>query len=65
MILENKDCIEFLQSLPDRSIDLMCIDPPYYKVVDDEWDKQWFTSDNYYEWCEKWINELGRVAKWN
>ena len=42
MILENKDCIEFLQSLPDRSIDLMCIDPPYYKVVDDEWDKQWF-----------------------
>ena len=65
MILENKDCVDFLQSLDDRSIDLMCIDPPYYRVVNDEWDNQWHTSEDYYKWCSQWIKELGRVAKWN
>jgi DNA modification methylase len=62
---KNQDCIEYLKSLDDRSVDLICTDPPYYRVVNDEWDNQWFTIDKYYEWCEQWIVELGRVAKWN
>ena len=62
---KNQDCLEFLSSLDDDVIDLICTDPPYYRVVNDEWDNQWFTIDEYYEWCEKWITELGRVAKWN
>jgi len=65
MNYKNQDCLEFLSSLDDDVIDLICTDPPYYRVVNDEWDNQWFTIDEYYEWCEKWINELGRVAKWN
>ena len=62
---KNQDCLEFLSSLDDNTVDLVCTDPPYYRVVNDKWDNQWFTIDEYYEWCEKWINELGRVAKWN
>lgn len=65
MNYKNQDCIEYLKSLDDRSVDLICTDPPYYRVVNDEWDNQWFTIDKYYEWCEQWIVELGRVAKWN
>lgn len=65
MIYKNEDCLTFLKSLKDRSVDLICTDPPYYRVVNDKWDNQWFTSDKYYEWCEEWIKELGRVAKWN
>jgi len=64
LIYKNQDCIEFIKSLESRSIDLICTDPPYYRVVNDEWDNQWFTIDQYYEWCEQWITELGRVAKW-
>lgn len=64
LIYENKDCIEFLKSLDDRTVDLICTDPPYYRVVSDKWDHQWFTSEEYYSWCEQWITELGRVAKW-
>jgi adenine-specific DNA-methyltransferase len=64
LIYKNQDCIEFLKSLDDRSVDLICTDPPYYRVVNDEWDNQWFTIDQYYDWCEQWITELGRVAKW-
>ena len=29
MILENKDCIEFMKTLPDKSIDMILADPPY------------------------------------
>ena len=65
MNYKNQDCLEFLSSLDDDVIDLICTDPPYYRVVNDKWDNQWFTIDEYYEWCEKWITELGRVAKWN
>ena len=64
LIYENKDCIEFLKSLDDKTVDLICTDPPYYRVVNDKWDNQWFTIDEYYSWCEQWITELGRVAKW-
>lgn len=62
---KNQDCLKFLRGIEDRSIDLICTDPPYFRVVNDEWDNQWFTSDEYYEWCIQWINELGRVAKWS
>jgi DNA modification methylase len=65
LIYKNQDCIEFLKTLDDRSVDLICTDPPYYRVVNDEWDNQWFTIDEYYRWCEDWISQLGRVAKWS
>jgi adenine-specific DNA-methyltransferase len=65
LIYKNQDCVEFLKTLDDKSVDLICTDPPYYRVVNDEWDNQWFTIDQYYEWCEQWITELGRVAKWS
>jgi DNA modification methylase len=65
MNYKNTDCISFLKELEDRTIDLIAIDPPYYRVVNDKWDNQWFTIDEYYEWCEQWIKELGRVSKWS
>ncbi|HAX7508517.1 TPA: site-specific DNA-methyltransferase, partial [Escherichia coli] len=30
--LINADCLHFIQSLPDDSIDLIVTDPPYFKV---------------------------------
>ena len=65
MNYKNQDCLDFLKTIEDNSIDLICTDPPYYRVVNDGWDNQWFTVDEYYKWCEEWIKELGRVAKWS
>lgn len=62
---ENANCLDFLKTLPDNSVDLIATDPPYYRVVNDEWDNQWFTIDEYYDWSKEWIVELGRVAKWS
>ena len=52
---ENKiylaDCLKFLKTMPDKSVDLFILDPPYYKVVSQEWDNQWFTIEEYINWC--------------
>ena len=66
---ENKiylaDCLKFLKTMPDKSVDLFILDPPYYKVVSQEWDKQWFTIEEYINWCKGWLFEVGRVSKWS
>ena len=61
----NLDCIEYLKQIEDKSIDMMVIDPPYYDVVKEGWDKQWSSIDGYYQWCEEWVSELRRVAKYS
>ena len=39
----NKDCIKFLKTLPDNSVDLVLTDPPYFIGFDGGkgWDSQW------------------------
>ena len=61
----NEDILTYFKRLPDRSVDLFILDPPYYRVVSDKWDKQWFTLEEYIEWCDKWITEIERTAKWS
>jgi len=61
--VHHADCTEFLRTLPDESIDLILIDPPYYNVVDDDWDNQWQSIDDYLAWCEQWMVESLRVMK--
>jgi len=59
----NGDCVEFLKELGDETIDSCITDPPYWGVVDDEWDNQWKNITEYKEWCESWIREIARVTK--
>ena len=60
---QNTDCLSFLETLESKSIDSILIDPPYYRVVNDKWDNQWFTIEEYYKWCRLWISELSRVQR--
>lgn len=57
------DCLEILQELPDKSIDLIVLDPPYWKVVQQKWDYQWRTEEDYQKWCLQWLTEIARVIK--
>ena len=59
----NIDCIEYMKSLPDECIDLIIADPPYFKIVKDEWDNQWNTEEDFYKWCREWIYECKRILK--
>lgn len=57
-LLMIKDCLEALKELPDKSVQLICIDPPYNLDLAD-----WDTYDNYMDWCADWLNECWRVLK--
>jgi DNA modification methylase len=57
------DCIEILKNIPDKSIDLVILDPPYWKVIQQKWDYQWRTEDDYVKWCCQWLSEIARVIK--
>jgi DNA modification methylase len=62
-ILLNEDCIAGLKSIPDNSIDFCFADPPYnlgkkYESADDG-----IEMLKYFEWCDQWLSELGRILK--
>ena len=65
MDIRNIDALELLQSLDDESVDLILTDPPYYKLLNIEWDKQWKTKEDYLIWLEGIIKESQRVLKHN
>ncbi len=50
------DCCDFLKDIPDNSVQLICIDPPYNLELE-----AWDVYDNYIEWAAKWLNEAYRV----
>ena len=54
------DCNEFLKELPDESVQLICIDPPYNLEL-----TGWDTYDNYIKWASTWIDEAYRVLSKN
>jgi DNA modification methylase len=57
------DVLEGLKNIPDKSQDLIIADPPYYKAINESWDKQWKTEAEYLDWCKLWFNECVRVLK--
>lgn len=58
------DCIEKLKDYEDNFFDLTIADPPYWKVVNEKWDYQWRTEDDYIEWSKKWFNEVYRTLRY-
>jgi len=63
MTLVNADCMDFLRTLEDDSVDLVLTDPPYFGIVANDWDNQWKDETAYLEWCRAWTNECVRVLK--
>lgn len=55
------DALEWLCSLPERSVDLIIADPPY-NIRKADWDE--FEDDEHYiEWSLQWIEQAARVLK--
>jgi DNA modification methylase len=59
------DCFDVLPFIPDKSVDLILIDPPYYRVVSEDFDKQWKTMGDYQEFVEKLAVQFQRILKAN
>ena len=61
----NKDCLKYLKTIPDNSIDLVLTDPPYFIGFDGGkgWDSKWKNDREYIQWCISWTKECIRVLK--
>jgi adenine-specific DNA-methyltransferase len=63
--LKHANCMEYLRSLEDNSVDLVVVDPPYFEIIKDAWDNQWASEKEYLDWCQEWTSECFRVLKPN
>jgi DNA modification methylase len=52
-----------MKTIPNEIFDLIIIDPPYYKAINEDWDKQWKTEEEYLNWTREYINECVRTLK--
>ena len=69
------DCLKKLNEVPDKSVDLIIIDPPY-NIMKDEWDNQWgrvpkgfkkkdesVCEQDYYNWLGQVFHKLNNKMK--
>lgn len=50
------DATKFLKKVPNNSIQLVLIDPPYNLELD-----TWDTFENYLQWAKQWLDEIYRI----
>ena len=55
------DCIAWMKSLPDESVDLIFADPPY-NISKAEWDT-FASQEKYIQFSIEWIEQAARVLK--
>jgi len=51
-----QDAVDFLKKMPDASVQLILIDPPYNLDL-----AYWDTFENYLDWAKQWLDEIYRV----
>ena len=61
----NDDCLNILKQLPDKCIDLIVTDAPYFGIVKNDWDNQWKDIFEFQKWVGEVGKELQRVLKDN
>lgn len=60
VFLQIADCLEILKKIPDNSVQLICIDPPYNLELEN-----WDIYENYILWADTWLKEAYRVLNPN
>ena len=64
-MITHGDCLAYLDTLDDNSVDLVIADPPYFEVASEDWDHQWASESEYLHWCQLWSLQCCRVLKPN
>lgn len=59
------DTIDLIRKLSNSSVDLIIADIPYFEIVDEKWDNQWKSIDDYIAWLDSLFFQFERVLKQN
>ena len=57
------DALQMLATMPDNSVDLIAMDPPYFRVKGEAWDNQWPTAQAYLAWLDEVLLGCWRVLR--
>ena len=57
------DCLDKMQSIPDKSVNCIVTSPPYWKGF--EYEAYFNSYAQYLEWSEKWLKECKRILAIN
>lgn len=58
------NCQEILGLLEPNQFQAIIADPPYFQVLlEENWDNQWQTEEDYLLWTEDWIKKAGHLLK--
>lgn len=49
-------CEDVLPTLDSASVDVLLVDPPYFQVKDEDWDRQWKRRDQFLGWLGEVID---------
>ena len=63
--LHHGDALNVLRGMPDNSVDAIVTDPPYFKVKNLAWDRQWDKPQAFLAWMGELCAEWQRVLKPN
>jgi adenine-specific DNA-methyltransferase len=59
------DCLAVMADMPDNSVDLIVADPPYFRVKDEPWDRQWAKPEGFLAWIGEVAAQWQRILKPN
>ena len=57
------DCLEIMNTIPDKSVDLIYADQPYYCSTDKAFGCSWDSLNDYLNWLKPILKECHRVLK--
>jgi len=57
------DALQVLPTLTAGSAQVIVADPPYYRVLDEAWDNEWNSPEDYLQWTLRWARACKRVLR--
>ena len=63
--LKQGDCLELMKEIPDKSVDMILCDLPYFNISKSNWDKKWENKNDYLIWVNNVVLEYKRLLKDN
>ena len=64
--IHNMDCMEYMKTLPNQSVNLIIADAPYFSTnIKEVGDKQWKKEEDYVNWVIENFKEYERISKDN
>jgi adenine-specific DNA-methyltransferase len=64
-MIVHADCLEYMKQMDANSIDAIVTDPPYFRVKNEPWDRQWDTADGFLSWMGELAEQWHRILKPN